>query len=61
MRTIKICEIKNGILSGEVHTISEGDFPLDLKKCAKTFISGGVKVYIDSVKYNEIVHKKTTD
>jgi len=47
MKKVVVIEIKNGLI-GDKFTTTDDKFPLDLKKCGKTYISGGVKVYIDS-------------
>lgn len=57
---VNVHEIKNGLRTGESFSMEKEIFPLDLKKCAKTYIKGGINVYIDSPKFNELKKKDIT-
>ena len=54
MKKVIVYEIKEGILTGSKFETNDKDFSLDLKLCAKTYINGGVKVFVDFNKYKEL-------
>jgi len=54
MKKIICYEIKYGVLTNNRFEISEEDFKLDIKKCAKTHIKNGYKIYLDTATFNDL-------
>lgn len=54
---IKIYEIKDGVKTGQMFEMEKEKFPVDLKKCGKTYIKNGITVFMDFKKFNELKPK----